>query len=299
MKAEKVMKMMELELKKVEIKDVKQLSVGRHTLYQGDCCEGLKMIKDNSVHLVVTSPPYNIGIGDGKWADKLPLKEYQELTETWLGECYRILADGGKICVNLPFNDNQSVALMHLKIMKELGFMLISNIMWIKWDPKREEKFAVSKWKLERFRFPIIQRLINAYEVILVMQKNQGCSAYKADLTSYEFERWKYNVWFFRPLTDRTHPAPFPPELPKRLIKLYSSPNQVVLDPFLGSGTTMKVADELNRVCIGCELDESYVKMALERMERKAFLMCKTQYLGFSQSSISPLTTLNKGCGRG
>lgn len=250
-----------------------------HRIIVGDCRQALKTLPDNSAHLVVTSPPYNVGIGYGNWTDKLPLQEYLELTETWLKECYRVLVDGGKICVNLPSNDISNIAFLHYNIMKGLGFNFKTNITWIKWDPYRKEKFAVSKWKTDKFRFPRYDPiLINAYEIILVMQKNHGYMAGKSDLTFDEFREWKYNVWFIPPLTDRTHPAPFPIELPRRLIKLYSLPEQTVLDPFLGSGTTMKACLELNRNSIGIELNPEYVEMARRR-------------LGYCNVSVENITT--------
>lgn len=239
-----------------------------HRIIIGDCREALKTLSANSVHLVVTSPPYNVGIGYGNWKDDIPLNEYLKLTETWLQECYRILVDGGKICVNLPLNDSSNIAFLHYNLMKEMGFNFKSNIVWIKWDWQRKEKFAVSKWKIDKFRFPsqYNQTLINAYEIVLVMQKNHAYLTGERDLTYQEFSKWKYNVWFIQPLTDRTHPAPYPVELPRRLIKLYSFPEQTVLDPFLGSGTTTKAAMELNRNSIGIELNPEYVEMARERM---------------------------------
>lgn len=238
-----------------------------HRIIIGDCREVLKTLPSNSVELVVTSPPYNVGIGYGNWKDELPLNEYLELTETWLKECYRILADGGKICVNLPNNDSSNIAFLHYNLMKKIGFNFKCNIVWIKWDWNRKEKFAVSKWKTDKFRFPSGNPiLINAYEIVLVMQKNHGYFTGKRDLTFYEFNKWKYNVWFIPPLTDRTHPAPFPIELPRRLIKLYSFVGHTVLDPFLGSGTTTKAAMELNRNSIGIELNPEYVEMLKEKI---------------------------------
>lgn len=238
-----------------------------HRIIIGDCREALKTLPCNSVHLVVTSPPYNVGIGYGNWKDDLPLNEYLELTETWLKECYRVLADGGRICVNLPSNDKDNIAFLHYNIMKELGFRFLNNIVWIKWDWNRKEKFAVSKWKLDKFRFPSSNPiLINAHEIVLVMQKNHGYLTGKRDLTFYEFDKWRYNVWFISPITDRTHPAPYPVELPRRLIKLYSFVGNTILDPFLGSGTTMKAAMELNRNSIGIELNPEYVEMLKEKI---------------------------------
>ena len=241
----------------------------KHRIIKGDCRKVLKKLQDNSVHLVITSPPYNVGIGREGWTDKLPDKEYLKLTKIWLKECYRALADGGKICVNLPLNDTSNIAFLHLKIMKELGFTFKANILWVKWDRKRKEKFAISKWRIEKFQFPSQPNpiLINAYEIILVMQKNKGYSIGKKDLTFNEFRKWKYNVWFIRPIVDRTHPAPYPVELAKRLIKLYCLRGQTVLDPFLGTGTTSITAMKLGRSSIGIEMSSEYVEMAKERLE--------------------------------
>jgi len=241
----------------------------KHRIIKGDCRKVLKKLPDNSVHLVITSPPYNVGIGREGWTDKLPDREYLKLTKTWLKECYRALADGGKICVNLPLNDTSNIAFLHLKIMKELGFTFKANILWVKWDRKRKEKFAISKWRIEKFQFPNQPNpiLINAYEIILVMQKNKGYSIGKKDLTFNEFRKWKYNVWFIRPIVDRTHPAPYPVELAKRLIKLYCLRGQTVLDPFLGTGTTSITAMKLGRSSIGIEMSSEYVEMAKERLE--------------------------------
>lgn len=252
-----------------------------HRIIIGDCREALKALPSDSVHLVVTSPPYNVGIGYGNWKDDLPLKEYSELTETWLKECYRILADGGRICVNLPNNDNGNIAFLHYKLMSELGFNFKDNIAWIKWDYDRKDKFAVSKWKVNKFRFPSSNPiLINAYEVILVMQKNHGCFTGERDLTYHEFDKWRYNVWLIPPLTDRTHPAPYPIELPIRLIKLYSLPGQTVLDPFLGSGTTMEACIELKRNSIGIELNPDYVEMIKERFGYGSISVEKAEAIG-------------------
>ena len=239
----------------------------KHRIILGDCRQALRSLPPSSVHLVVTSPPYNVGIGYGNWKDDLPLAEYLELTRNWLSESYRLLADGGKICVNLPSDDPGAIAFEHFNIMKELGFRLVSNIAWVKWDWQRKDRFAVSKWKLDRFRYHSMSKgLLNAYEVVLVMQKNHGSFSGKTDVTWQEFRDWKYNVWLIPPLKDRTHPAPYPLELPKRLIKLYSLPNQTVLDPFLGSGTTMQACMELGRNSIGVELNPDYVQMMKQRI---------------------------------
>ena len=241
----------------------------KHRIIKGDCRKVLKELPENSVHLVITSPPYNVGIGRENWTDKLPDKEYLKLTKVWLKESYRVLADGGKICVNLPLNDTSNIAFLHLKIMKELGFTFKTNIVWIKWDNKRKEKFSISKWRMDKFKFPNQPNpiMLNVCEVILVMQKNKGYSRGQKDLSLKEFERLRYNCWFLKPIAKRDdHPAPYPIKLTDRLIKLYSLAGQTVLDPFLGTGTTSISAMKLGRNSIGIEMNPEYVHTIKDRL---------------------------------
>lgn len=248
----------------------------RHRIIIGDCRKALRKLQDSSVHLVITSPPYNVGMDYGNWKDKLPQKEYLKLTKTWLKECYRVLVDGGKVCVNLPLNDKGNIMFFHYDIMRKLGFKFVSNIVWIKWDSERKEKFAVSKWKIDRFKFPAQPDsiLISTSEVIMVMQKNSGYSKGKRDLRFNEFKKWKYNVWFIKPIAEREHPAPYPVELVKRLIKLYSLAGQTVLDPFLGTGTTSIAAMKLGRGSIGIEMNPDYVEMVKEMIDNYVIIEC-------------------------
>ena len=243
----------------------------KHKIIIGNCKKALKQIANGSVNLIITSPPYNVGIGAGKvgWTDNLPNKEYLKLTKTWLKESYRILADGGKICVNLPLNDTSNIAFLHLKIMKELGFTFKTNIIWIKWDNKRKEKFSISKWRMDKFKFPNQPNpiMLNVCETILVMQKNKGYSQGQKDLSLKEFERLRYNCWFLKPIAKRDdHPAPYPIKLTDRLIKLYSLVGQTVLDPFLGTGTTSISAIKLGRNSIGIEMNPEYVNTIEDRL---------------------------------
>ena len=127
--------MMQTELELLRNSNVKKISAGRHTIYQGDCCEGLKMIRDNSVHLIVTSPPYNIGIDYGSYKDTLSFEQYTTFAEAWLKECFRILVNGGRICVNVPFTTvfgPDSPYNLYYNIMRKLGFKSREIIVWVK-----------------------------------------------------------------------------------------------------------------------------------------------------------------------
>lgn len=241
----------------------------KHKIIIGDCREALKTLPNNSVHLVVTSPPYNVNKDYGKWNDSMPLNEYLEFTKEWLTECYRVLTDDGRICINVPlskYKDNAINVFQIYSVMKKIGFKDREIIIWVK-KRKSDNRFLV-KQKTYGTWSPVNPMLRNPLEAILVMNKKDGrLNCYgKSDLTPREFLRWSYNLWEIDTESDRSHPAPYPIELPKRLIKLYSFPNQTILDPFLGSGTTTKAAIELNRNSIGIELNPEYVEMVKGRI---------------------------------
>lgn len=238
----------------------------KQMIYVGDCREVLKSLPEKSVHLIVTSPPYNLGINYNEWNDRLAFEEYVKFAEKWLKGCYRVLVDGGRICVNVPMftqKDKRNLMVTYLKLMRNVGFEEREIILWVKLFGL---EFA-SNYKIWGNPNPYNPYMDYPCEVILVMNKNgRKLKGRYYDITRGQFYKWRRNVWFITPEYDRTHPAPYPEELPRRLIKFYSFVGQTVLDPFLGSGTTMKVANELGRNGIGIEIDKSYVKMAKKRI---------------------------------
>lgn len=255
----------------------------KHKIIIGDCRRALKNIPPDSIHLVVTSPPYNVGIGYGNWDDSIPLNEYLEFTREWLKECYRVLTDDGRICVNIPtykYKDNAIDLFQIHRIMEEIGFKDRELIIWVK-RRKSDGELCVRQ-KIYGTWNPLNPMLRNPLEAILVMNKNQrrlNCYG-ESDLTTREFLEWNYTLWEIDTEADRNHPAPFPIELPRRLIKLYSFVGQNVLDAFLGSGTTMKACVELSRNSIGIELNPDYVEMARRR-------------IGYDSLSVENLPSIN------
>ena len=238
----------------------------------GDCQEELKKMQPSSVDLIVTSPPYNAGKSFEAWDGSQPLKDYLKFTENWLRECHRVLNEGGIICLNLPSLDRNRILYHYLQIMEKLGLKLQTNIVWVKWDSRRSEKFSISHWRLAKYgKVTYNPPLILAYEFILVMQKGvkPERSAAGSDLTSAEFKDWKYNVWFIAPVIERAHPVPYPIELTRRLIKLYSLPCDLVLDPFVGSGTTAVACKILNRNFIGFDIEQKFISMSEERLKAR------------------------------
>ncbi|MBN1156817.1 site-specific DNA-methyltransferase [Candidatus Woesearchaeota archaeon] len=240
----------------------------KHKILIGDCRKALKTISPDSIHLIVTSPPYNVGIGYGNWNDSISFNDYLEFSREWLSECHRILTDDGRICVNIPTSTykSNSVDLFRFhEVMREVGFKDRELIIWAK---RRISDGRLCGKKIYGTWNPMNPLLRNPIEAILVMNKNRKrlSSFGKSDLTTKEFLRWNYTLWEIDTEADRSHPAPFPIELPRRLIKLFSFVGQNVLDVFLGSGTTMKACVELNRNSIGIELNPEYVKMAKKRI---------------------------------
>jgi len=239
----------------------------------GDCLEVLKDIPDKSIDLIITSPPYNVGMPYGV-NDRKNYLEYLQFMKMVLLECYRVLIKGGRITINLPSSILQSsssrmayLALDYVLIMREIGFLDREWIGWIKM-PKGELPGKSTSWG--SWKSPSCPYCRDAMEYIIVMDKEQHKRTDKKgqnDITSQEFLQFSVNCWYFPPEHNRQHPAPFPTDLPYRLIKFYTWKDDVVLDPFLGSGTTAIVAKKLGRNYIGIELNHNYIKIAEERLK--------------------------------
>ena len=247
-------------------------------IIQGDCLEVMKDIPDNSIDLIITSPPYNVGMPYGT-DDRKNYQNYLEFTEKWLKECYRILINGGRIAVNLPSSILQSsfsrmayLSLDYVLLMRKIGFLDREWITWIKM-PKGEIPGKSTSWG--SWRSPSCPYLRDASEFIIIMDKKQHKRIDKKgqnEISSKEFLTFTSNCWYFPPEHNRKHPAPFPIEMPFRLIKLYSWKNDLILDPFLGSGTTAVACKQLNRRFTGIEISEKYVKIANRRLAQEYLL---------------------------
>ena len=232
-----------------------------HKIYLGDCIEVMKSLNDASVDLVITSPPYNIGKDYGVFKEDLKLSEYEKFTYDWIKETFRLLKPSSKFCLNVSSTDKNQIDELHCKICKEIGFKCIEKIIWVK------STFDKSKYLISRRNKSFYNKngsLYMCYEPIIVFQK-PGSQCNKFQRNPFIYDSWKHNIWHIPPVIDRTHPAPFPKEIPKRLITLYSQINDVILDPFSGTGTTMKVASELQRNSIGCELNPFYAELTMKR----------------------------------
>ncbi len=228
-------------------------------------------IDDESIDLIVTSPPYNVDIKYGTHDDSMSYQDYLRFTKAYLEVCYRLAKDDGRFCLNIPLDKNkggqQSVYADITAIAKAVGWEYHSTIIWNEQNISR--RTAWGSWLSARAPY-----VIAPVEVIIVLYKKQWKKIKNgvSDITRKEFLEWTNGVWNFVGESKRRvgHPAPFPVELPRRCIKLFSYVDDTILDPFLGSGTTLISCAQTNRRGVGVEIDASYCELAKRRILREA-----------------------------
>lgn len=227
----------------------------------------LGMIPDGVVDLVVTSPPYNVGKNYATHEDCLPLDQYLSLLDAVWRECLRVMKPGGRIAVNVAGVDRKPYLPLHAYIttrMIEMGFQMRGEIIWDK-GASVGVSTAWGSWCR-----PSNPTLRDVHEYIMVFSKGDWALGHRGetDLISEEFVQMTKSIWEFPTVSAKKvgHPAPFPLELPSRLIKLYTYKGDLVLDPFAGSGTTCQAAELLGRRWIGVDMDPGYCQLAEQNM---------------------------------
>lgn len=229
----------------------------------------LEDVNEETIDLIVTSPPYDVDTKYENYNDNIPYEEYLEFTQKWLAKCYSLAKKDGRLCLNVPLDKNkggqQSVCADITTIAKKVGWKYHTTIIWNEQNISR--RTAWGSWLSASAPF-----VIAPVEVIIVMYKEKWEKVHKgkSDITREEFIEWTNGVWNFsgESRSKVGHPAPFPVELPKRCIKLFSFVEDTVLDPFVGSGTTLMACLETNRMGIGVDINRKYCELAQKRLEK-------------------------------
>ena len=271
-----------------------------HRLIQGDARD-LSFLQDESIHLVVTSPPYwNLKqYNDNK--DQLGhISDYErfltELIKIWKG-CFRVLVPGGRlvcvvgdVCLSRKRYGRHVVVPLHADICvmcRKIGFDNLNPIIWHKisnasYEVQNGTKFlgkpyepnAIIKNDIE---FILMQRKPGGYRKPTNIQRD------KSRIEKKDYNEWFQQFWNINGASTKNHPAPFPFELAYRLVRMFSFFGDTVLDPFCGTGTTMLAAMKCDRNSIGIEIDSEYCRKAAKRLEKENHTLFPNAHLDFSK----------------
>jgi DNA modification methylase len=254
----------------------------------GDCRESLRALPDASIHMAITSPPYNVGLKYDGHHDKMSYDQYLEwLLPTWR-ELHRVLVAGGRFALNIAPTSIKDFRPIHYDMaaqLRSLGFIMRTEILWYKQVMRR--RTAWGSWKS-----PANPHIVPSWEYVLVFSKGTWSlpgDKKNADITGDEFLKFSDGFWPIHPETrgrqpfmeslykprrgknapkekDDGHPAPFPEELIYRLMKFYSFRGNTILDPFGGTGTVAAVAARTRRHFVHLELSKRYCEVTAARV---------------------------------
>jgi DNA modification methylase len=230
--------------------------------------EDMAEIPDSSVHLMVTSPPYNVG---KEYDRDVTLNEYLDFLHRVWSEVHRVLVPGGRACINIANLGRKPYIPLHAYViqqMMEIGFLMRGEIIWNKGN-SASPSTAWGSW-----RSPANPTLRDVHEYILIFSKagfsRKNPDKRRATISREEFLELTKSVWTLPAVSAKSigHPAPFPEELPRRLIQLYTYEGEVVLDPFMGSGSTAIAALQGHRHYLGYEIEPEYVRLVENRIRQ-------------------------------
>jgi site-specific DNA-methyltransferase (adenine-specific) len=248
--------------------------------------ERMEELPNSSVHLMVTSPPYNVG---KEYDENLTLSEYRKFLKRIWSEVKRVLVPGGRVCINIANLGRKPYIPLHAFIvedMLDLGFLMRGEIIWNK-ASSGSPSTAWGSWLSAKN-----PTLRDIHEYILIFSKGMFSRenlGRKSTISREEFLEFTKSVWTFsaEPATKVGHPAPFPVELPYRLTQLYTFEGEIILDPFIGSGQTAIAAIKTRRHYVGYDINKEYVRLAEKRI--KEFLLSMNQqelYIANAQTTL-------------
>jgi site-specific DNA-methyltransferase (adenine-specific) len=262
-------------------------------IINGDCVEVMKTLPENTIDLVVTSPPYNVGIAYDTHNDEVIMDEYWDFTEKWLTQVYRLLKDDGRVSINIPYETNvQSrggrvfFVSEFWAIMKKVGFKFFGVVDLEEDSPHRSKTTAWGSWMS-----PSSPYIYNPKECVILAYKKQHIKKVKGvpqwvgvptdiemedgttkkkvvyqDDDKKEFMELVFGQWKYLNDTKQMTKATFSMDIPAKAIKILTYKNDIVLDPFTGSGTSLVAAETLDRRWIGIELSSNYTEVARKRV---------------------------------
>lgn len=253
----------------------------KQKIINSDCVEGIKKIDSNTIHLTWTSPPYYNAKSYSTWET---YEDYLSFLKSVFIEVFRVTKEGRMCIVNLspviiPRENRNSeskrlpIPFDFFPIMKEIGWKYLDDIVWVK-----PEGAAINRnGGFYQHRKPVAYKPNLVSETIFVFQKpsnfliDKTVRSYSGEILEQSLVNEIYersNVWFINPETKSKHLAPYPEELSDKIIKYYSFVGDTVLDPFLGSGTTLLSCEKLNRNGIGFDIHDEYIKMSQDRINK-------------------------------
>ena len=273
-----------------------------HKIFNGDSRQ-MSELKDRSVHLIITSPPYwqlkdygtdnQIGFND-RYENYI-----NNLNLVW-SECYRVLHDGCRLCINIGDQFARSVYYGRYKVIpihseiirfcETVGFDFMGQIIWQKQTTMNTSGGGAV---MGSFPYPRNGIVKLDFEYILLFKKQGNApkptleQKDNAVMTNEEWNTYFNGHWCFSGAKQDKHLAMFPEELPARLIKMFSFPNEIILDPFLGSGTTSLVAKKLNRNSIGYEINPEFIPIIREKIGgNDVFSQTETEFITQPKTKI-------------
>ena len=233
----------------------------------GDVVSVMKKIPDNSVHLAITSPPYNVGKDYDNHNDRMGYQEYLDWLDGVWRETKRVLAPGGRFALNIaPTGIKDFVPLHHdfANQFRKIGMKFRTEVIWYK-----QTMLKRTAWG--SFKSPANPHIVPSWEYVMIFSKGQDRldgDTKNADITKEEFMKFSDGFWQISPETRRKgHPAPFPEELIYRLVKFYSYKGNTILDMFGGTGTVAAVAAKEKRNYLHIDISPQYCKIAKDRVD--------------------------------
>lgn len=259
----------------------------------GDCREVMKTMEEGCIDLIVTSPPYGVGIVYDVHDDDMLIEEYLKFTEEWMTEAFRVLKDDGRIAINIPYEINRQAKGGRVfmvsevwQIMKKIGYKFFGVVDLEEQSPHRSRTTAWGSWMS-----PSAPYIYNPKECVILAYKKKHIKTIKGvpewvgemgevedkngvmknktmytDIQKREFIDLVFGQWNYFADTKSMTKATFSMDIPTKAIKILTYKNDIVLDPFAGSGTSLVAAETLDRRWIGVELSPNYAEVAKKRV---------------------------------